>query len=161
MSISRYWPLIALILVSLLGGFALDFRDRQFDFLEFMHGFMGLFLLIFATLKIFDLAGFHRGFCSYDLLAQRFPIYGYLYPFLELLLALGYLSHFSSIIVYLVTFVLFTFGSYGVIRALLSGLKIDCPCMGSILSVPLSVVTLSEDIGMSVMALLLLWQWLL
>ena len=57
---------------------------------------------------------------------------------------------------YMLTIVILTFGSIGVIRALKAGLDINCPCMGSILDVPLSTVTLTEDIGMAVMALMLL-----
>lgn len=38
------------------------------------------------------------------------------------------------------------------ILALRRGLDIECPCMGSVLSVPLSTVTLVEDLGMAAMA---------
>lgn len=161
MSLLRYWPLLALVLVSIAGAIALDYRDSSLNFSDFMHGFMGLSLLIFATLKIFDIPGFQSGFSQYDLLAARFPIYGYVYPFLELLLSLGYLGGFVLPVVYLFTFLLFTFGSVGVIKSLLSGVKSSCSCMGSALSVPLSSVTLGEDIGMSIMSLLLLYEWLL
>jgi hypothetical protein len=51
---------------------------------------------------------------------------------------------------------LFVFGAIGVVMALREGLDIDCPCMGSVLSVPLSTVTLTEDVGMAVMAAILL-----
>lgn len=155
----RYWPLLSLVLLSIAGGLALDFRDGfAFDYFDFMHGFMGIFLLIFSALKIFDISGFRVSFSRYDLLGGLFPFYGYVYPFLELFLALGYLSHIFPIFIYSMTFILFSFGSLGVLRALRLGLKMDCPCMGSILSVPLSVVTLSEDIAMSIMSLLLLWE---
>jgi uncharacterized membrane protein YqgA involved in biofilm formation len=57
---------------------------------------------------------------------------------------------------YLATIALFLFGAIGVIKAVREGLDIDCPCMGSVLSVPLSTVTLTEDFGMAVMAAILL-----
>jgi hypothetical protein len=45
-----------------------------------------------------------------------------------------------------------TVGTIGVLSALQRGLDINCPCMGSVLDVPLSTVTLTEDIGMGLMA---------
>ena len=43
-------------------------------------------------------------------------------------------------------------GAIGVIRALRKGLDLRCACMGTVLDVPLSTVTLSEDIAMGLMA---------
>jgi hypothetical protein len=92
----------------------------------------------------------------YDLLAQRVRAYGYVYPYLELALGLAYLSFFLPAFTYVATIVLFLFGAIGVIRALRAGLDIECPCMGSVLSVPLSTVTLTEDLGMVLMAAVML-----
>lgn len=46
-------------------------------------------------------------------------------------------------------------GAIGVVLVLRKGLDIACPCMGNVLSVPLSTVTLSED-GLMALALLLM-----
>lgn len=146
-SISDYWPLIALVGVSVLAGAALTSQD-----VPWMAGFMGMFLVIFSLLKIFDLKGFRRGFKLYDLLARRFPNYALVYPFIELGLGLAFLSGIAPIATAWVTVVVFGFGTLGVISALQRGLDIDCPCMGSILSVPLSTVTLTEDLAMVGMA---------
>jgi hypothetical protein len=50
----------------------------------------------------------------------------------------------------------FLFGAVGVALALRKGLDIACPCMGNVLKVPMSTVTLTEDLGMAAMAALLL-----
>jgi hypothetical protein len=50
----------------------------------------------------------------------------------------------------------FSFGSVGVLHAIKNKLDINCPCMGTILNVPLSTVTLSEDIIMVLMAVYML-----
>ena len=121
-----------------------------------MHDFMGLFLLSFSMLKLFDLPGFAEGFQKYDLLAGKFRPYAFTYPFLELALALGYLSHWQPQFVYLATIVLMTFGAIGVFRTLAKGLDLKCACMGSSLNVPLSTVAVVEDVGMALMALLML-----
>ena len=146
-SIADYWPLIALVGVSALAGAALAMQG-----MGWMPAFMGVFLCVFALLKIFDLKGFRRGFKTYDLLARRVPNYALVYPFIELGLGLAYLSGIAPTLTQWVTIAIFAFGTLGVLSALRWGLDIDCPCMGSILSVPLSTVTLTEDLSMVAMA---------
>lgn len=151
-----YWPLIALLFVAILGASALLLGVGG-GFLDWMHFFMGLLLSQFALLKIFHPGQFCNGFQMYDLLAKRFRVYGLLYPFFELILGLGFLSFLYPAWIYLATTVLMFFGSLGVISALKKGLKINCPCMGNILNVPLSTVTLTEDLSMGTLSLLMLY----
>lgn len=146
-----YWPLVALIAVAALAAFALT-KPVAGGLTTWMHFFMGLFLCIFALLKLFHPSAFVDGFAMYDLLAKRLRGYGYVYPYIELTLGLGYLAFFQPPFVYGATIVVMGFGALGVIAALRQGLDINCPCMGSVLDVPLSTVTLTEDIGMVVMA---------
>ena len=153
--IRQYWPLISLIVVSVLSAFAINWRVAG-DMTVWMHYFMGIFLVIFSVLKIFHPAKFADVFEMYDMLAKHTRIYAYIYPLLELALGLSYLAFILPVLTYVLTIVVLTFGSIGVIKALRNGLDINCPCMGSILDVPLSTVTLTEDIGMALMALMLL-----
>lgn len=154
--IGDYWPLIALVLGSALSGLAIAAGFGEASMRGFMHGFMGVFLFVFALLKIFDLEGFKDGFAMYDLLAKRHSAYGYVYPFIELALAIAFLSFFMPQVTYIATIIVFGFGTIGVLGALREGLDMDCPCMGNILSVPLSTVTLTEDVAMVLMALMML-----
>lgn len=150
-----YLPLIAVVAVSALAASALTLGSDPAPAaaaLRWMHAFMGLFLLIFALLKLFDLSAFADGFQKYDLLAQHVRPYALVYPFIELSLALGYLAHWRPAVVYLVTVLVLGFGALGVIRALHKGLDLTCACMGTILKVPLSTVALTEDVAMAVMA---------
>ena len=117
-----------------------------------MRDFMGIFLLIFAMLKLFDVEGFADSFQKYDLLAAKSRGYAKLYPFLELGLALGYLSQWKPPLVLGATMILMSFGAAGVFRALRKGLDIRCACMGSSLNVPLSTVAVVENVGMVAMA---------
>jgi hypothetical protein len=103
-------------------------------------------------LKLFHPRDFAKGFQIYDLVAKKFSAYAYLYPFIELGLGLSYLSFAYPQITYLLTVLIMAIGAIGVIRALRKGLNVRCACMGTILDVPLSTVTLSEDIGMGIMA---------
>lgn len=154
-SIQKYWPLISLIIVSFLAACAINWNVNG-GMRVWMHYFMGVFLLIFSTLKLFHPSDFADGFEMYDILAKKSRIYAYAYPLIELALALAFLSFFLPVLTYLITIIVLTVGSVGVIKALQEGLDINCPCMGTVLDVPLSTVTLTEDIGMAVMAFILL-----
>lgn len=145
----KYWPLFSLILIAALAATALA---PQFDMEGWMHFFMGFFLCQFAMLKIFHPPKFVEGFQKYDLIAAKLPFYGYLYPVIELGLGLSYLAFFQPALVYLITMIVFGIGTIGVIRALLRGLELRCACMGTVLDVPLSTVTLTEDLVMIAMA---------
>lgn len=152
---ANYWPLLALIITSLLGAAAI-FYQAGHEAYEYMHYFMGIFLLFFSLLKLFDPIKFAQGFSMYDILAKRIKVYGYIYPLIELLLALLYLSFACKDLTYWATVVIFSVSGIGVIIALRKGLDLRCACMGSVLKVPLSTVTLTEDISMIIMSIALL-----
>ncbi len=153
--LKRYWPLFALILIAILGAMALV-HGTQKGLSAWMHFFMGFFLCQFAMLKLFNPSGFAEGFQMYDLVAKKFRSYAYLYPLIELSLGLSYLSFSCPIATYIVTIIVMGVGAIGVIGALKRGLDLRCACMGTVLDVPLSTVTLSEDIAMGVMACIML-----
>lgn len=149
--LSDYWPLLSLILVTALGGLAIIHHSGEGG-MAWMHYFMGLFLTCFALLKIFNPGKFADGFEMYDLLAKRSRAYALAYPYIELALGLAYLSFTAPLVTYSLTIAVMVLGAIGVIKALREGLDINCPCMGSVLNVPLSTVTLTEDLGMAAMA---------
>jgi len=147
-----YIPLGVLLAVTSLSAGARQFGVSEWSWTAWMHDFMGLFLVMFAMLKLFDLQGFVNGFGMYDLLAQRLRAWGYLYPFLELGLGLAFLARWQPTLTYSMTAALLGFGALGVLNALRTGLDVECACMGSALKVPLSTVALVEDVGMAAMA---------
>jgi len=154
-----YIPLMVIVVLAVLAAQAKQWHYAvAWSGMAWMHDFMGFFLLMFSMFKFFDLEGFADGFQMYDLLAKRLRVYAYIYPFLELGLGLGYLSHWQPRVIYSATVVLMIFGSLGVLRALAKGLDLECACMGTVLKVPLSTVALLEDIGMAVMAGGMLWS---
>lgn len=153
MNFKRYYPLFVLVAVAALGALALSSGK---SIMLWMHFFMGLLFCQFSMLKLFNLAQFAEGFQMYDLIAKRSPIYGHLYPFIELGLGLAYLAFIYPVVINVITICVTGIGAVGVFRALKAGLDVRCACMGTILNVPLSTVTLTEDIGMGIMALLML-----
>jgi hypothetical protein len=124
---------------------------------DFMLNFMGGFFLVFSGLKLLDIGGFARGYARYDLLAAKLPAYGYLYPLLELALGLAYITRMQLEAANWVTLVLMLFSGLGVVASLARGEKFKCACMGTMINVPLTNVTLVEDFGMAAMAAAMLW----
>lgn len=144
-----YMPLIVLFVVSILMALALS---RWSDLFFFMQFFMGSLLTLLSLVKLFNIQGFAKIFHLYDLLAQRVKFYGFVYPFLELFLGLGFLSGMYFPWFAAATFILMCFGSLGVLQAIRKKMDLQCACMGSILQVPLSYVSLGEDILMGVLS---------
>ena len=118
----------------------------------FMARFMGGFFLVFGGLKLLDLRGFVSAYAMYDLLATRVKAYGWVYPFLEIGLGLAYLAVPSEANLHLATLGLMAFSSLGVIWAVRRGEKVKCACMGTAFNLPMTTVTIVEDLGMAAMA---------
>src|SRR6266446_4119175 len=120
-----YIPLIVIVALTVLAACAKQFAYGGWDWMNWMHDFMGFFLVVFSMFKFFDMEGFADGFQMYDLLAKPFRSYAFIYPVIELSLGLGYLSHWQLTMVYAVTIVMMIFGSIGVFRLLFEALDIE------------------------------------
>jgi len=150
--ISAYYP-IFLIAAYILGVATLSsFSQGSIDWHKWMNLFMAGFFLVFSAFKFLDLKGFAEGYSTYDLLAKRWHAYGFIYPFLELCLGILYLTETQLFYTNLATVVIMGFSSIGVINSLLRKQQFQCACLGTILKVPLSIVTLVEDLTMVVLA---------
>ncbi len=119
---------------------------------------MGLFLVMLAMFKLFDIAGFKKGFAKYDITTQIIPAYGYLYPWLELGLGLWLLSMRVQEVALMATILFMSLGGIGILRSIIKGQKLNCACMGNILSVPLSTISIVENFGMVLMSLWMLFN---
>jgi len=148
-----YFPLVIILAVILAGSAALAGAG-----VPWMDAFMGLFFLVFALFKLLDVPGFVEGFGKYDLLTQQWRAYGYAYPFIELLLGCAWLGGISPGATAIVTLLVMNISVAGVLRALATGMDTRCACLGTLINVPLSTVSLLEDVLMAVMALLQLWM---
>ncbi|MDX2198748.1 MAG: cation transporter [Phycisphaerae bacterium] len=117
-----------------------------------MSGFMGGFFLVFSFFKLLDLRGFSTSYSTYDLIAAAWPTWGYVYPFIELTLGVAYVTGALPWLTNTATLGLMLVGAAGVLKALLRKRRIRCACLGTVLKLPLTQVTLAEDIVMAVMA---------
>ena len=147
-------PLFLIFGFLLLVSSALNFRG--FTTLDFMLDFMGLFFFVFSLFKFLDLSGFALSFAMYDPLAKRLPLYGRVYPFLELILGFLLLAKIQLPIALLVTVVLLSITTIGVCVVLLQKKQITCACLGTVLKLPMTQATFIENSVMIFMATFIL-----
>ena len=88
----------------------------------------------------------------YDLLAAKSREWAFAYPFVELGLGIAYLINFQPIATNIATLLLMSVGAAGVLQALRQKRRIRCACLGTGLNLPMTKVTLIEDLAMAAMA---------
>jgi len=152
-----YKPLLLVIFYILLVTFTVEIANGAFVLHRWMPNFMAGFFLVFSFFKMLDLTGFANSYSMYDLLAKRVPIYGFIYPFIELGLGTAYLLGWEPTITSIITFAVMTFSSIGVILAVMNKQKIRCACLGTGFNLPMSTVTIIEDLLMAAMAIWMLF----
>jgi len=130
--------------------------NGSFNWHAWMQNFMAAFFLAFSFFKLLNLKGFAESYSSYDIIAKKWPGWGYLYAFIELGLGIAYLVNFNPMVTNAVTFVVMTISIIGVLQSVLNKKKIRCACLGAVFNLPMSTITIIEDalmIGMSGLAL--------
>lgn len=124
---------------------------------ETMRYFMAGFFLTFSFFKLLDIKAFADAYAGYDLLAARWHGWGMIYPFVELALGLAYLANFAPMFTNWATLIIMGFSAIGVIRAVMNETQIRCACLGTVFQLPMSTVTIIEDVGMVFMAAAMLF----
>lgn len=124
-------------------------------------GFMGIALCLLAMLKLIDVPAFAASFRKYDLLSQRWPAWGRLYPGVELLVGLGMLLQpelaTASRLVGSAALLLGAMGMLSVGKAVfVDKLALNCACVGGNARVPLGVVSFTENLLMALMGAVML-----
>ena len=150
--LETYKPLLLIFLfISGVTGLSV-YEGGSLDVMKWMNYFMAGFFIVFSFFKFLDLDGFASSYAMYDLLAMRLKAYGYVYPYLELGLGIAYLTHFEPKWTFIATIVIMSFSSLGVILSVMDKRKIRCACLGAIFNLPMSTVTIIEDLLMVAMA---------
>lgn len=122
------------------------------DAMRWMGAFMAVFFLTFSFFKMLDVRGFAEGYGTYDVIAKRLPLYGLIYPFIELALGIAYVLAPLSPVTNIAALLVMGVSSIGVIQSVLRNAPFQCACLGTIFKLPLSRITLVEDLLMVVMS---------
>lgn len=150
--LATYYPLILIVTFILAGCAILQFRTGTWDWMAYMADFMGGFFVVFGFFKLLDLRGFADAFQTYDIIASKSRSYGFIYPFIEVALGVAFLLRFEPLWTNVVTLIVMLVGSAGVLKSLLDKREIQCACLGTVFDLPMTTVTLVEDVGMAAMA---------
>ena len=122
----------------------------------FMNHFMAGFFIVFSFFKFLNLRAFADSYAMYDIIAKKIPVYGYVYPFIELLLGIAFLTAFNPFLTNVATIIIMGISSIGVIESVLNKKKIQCACLGTVFNLPMSSITIVEDLLMVSMSLIML-----
>ena len=119
--------------------------------------FVSISMVLLGLQKLQDVERFATMFLNYDLLAQRWIRYGYVYPFVEtgagLLMMAGVLTWLSAPAALLVA----SIGAVSVFKAVyVDKRELKCACVGGDSKVPLGFVSLTENLMMIGMAVWML-----
>lgn len=150
--LSKFWPLILIFsFIYTLTILAVSVSG-EFDWVYAMRMFEGFFFIIFGGFKMINWAGFVNAYQTYDIIARYSRTYAYAYPLIELGLGVGYLTGFNLTLVNWITIFVMGISAVGVLQALMNKKEVQCACLGVVFRVPMTKVTLLEDILMIVMA---------
>ncbi len=119
--------------------------------------FIAFSMCILAIQKLRDVDGFATMFLGYDLLAQRWVPYAYLYPFGEALAGILMIARAFNWISVPVALFIGTIGTVSVFYAIyVQKRELKCACVGGSSNVPLGFVSLTENLMMIAMAVWML-----
>jgi copper chaperone CopZ len=155
-SITTYKPLI--LIVTFIAGVSLlsQYPFTGFSGMLWMRHFMAGFFIVFAFFKLLNLEGFANSYQMYDVIAARWKGWGKIYPFVELGLGVLYLINFAPFYTNIATAIILGISSIGVIESNLNKRKIKCACLGDVFNLPMSTVTIVENLTMVAMAIWML-----
>lgn len=155
-SVTTYKPLI--LIITFIFGVTLlaQYPFQSFSWMLWMQHFMAGFFIVFAFFKLLNLKGFADSYRMYDIVAGKWYSWGLIYPFIELGLGIMYMINWNPFITNVITIVVLGVSSIGVIKSNLNKQKIKCACLGDVFNLPMSTVTIIEDLTMVGMAVLML-----
>ncbi len=151
-TLKDFLPLISILAVIVLFTAYMLSTTSSPDVMFGMRMFMSGFFLIFGVFKIIKWKGFVQAYQEYDVLAKKSIFYAYLYPLIEIGLGLAYFFALNLLLTNIITLIIMLIGSYGVWLKLKEKEDIPCACLGVVFKLPMTKVTLFEDLLMALMA---------
>jgi glutaredoxin/uncharacterized membrane protein YphA (DoxX/SURF4 family) len=152
---TTYRQIVALFAVAALMAVALTWLLRGEVLIpRTAEWFVAISMILLGLQKLKDVEGFSTMFLNYDLLAQKWVPYGYIYPYAEagagVLMLAGVLTWISAPVALFIGLV----GAVGVFKAVyIDKRALKCACVGGDSSVPLGFVSLTENLMMVAMGL--------
>lgn len=147
-----YKPILLVFGYILVATLLVEAAAAAFDWMRWMRHFMAGFFLVFSFFKMLDIPAFAASYSSYDVVARHWQGWGYAYPFVELTMGALFLLDYNPLLTNGLTFAVMGVSTIGVVQSLLAKRKFQCACLGAVFNLPMSKVTLFEDVLMVVMS---------
>ncbi len=154
---AAYQPLFLIVTYILGVCILVQYPFDEFSGSLLMRHFMAGFFLVFSFFKLLNIRGFADSYALYDLVAARWRGWGFIYPFVELGLGILYLTNSFPTYTNWITIVVLGVSSLGVIKSNLDKRTIKCACLGDVFNLPMSTITIVEDVAMVAMAAFMLF----
>jgi glutaredoxin len=153
-----YRPVIAVFAVTALMALATSYGAfGEIVPLISFQWFIAFSMCVLAILKLRDIESFSGMFLGYDLLARRWVPYAYIYPFAEAAAGILMISRAFPWVSIPIALFIGGVGAVSVIKAVyMEKRDLKCACVGGDSNVPLGFLSLTENVMMVVMALVML-----
>ena len=150
-----YKPVIALFSIAACLAFAVTYLvSGMVISANTIPYFISISMVLLGLQKLSDLESFATMFLNYDLLAQKWVRYGYVYPFAEAGAGILMLAGVLTIISAPVALVISSIGAISVFKAVyIDRRELLCACVGGNTKVPLGFISLTENLMMLGMAI--------
>ena len=154
--LKSFVPLIIIFAFIIVFSEIASWWRQVFSYQSIMIDFMAGFFIVFGGFKLIKLSAFAEAYAMYDVVAKRSKLYAHIYPFLEIALGLAFLFRYQTIAVAWITLGLMIINSFGAYNGIRDKKVLMCACLGTVFKLPMSYVSLGEDIMMASMAILII-----
>ncbi|MEL7611786.1 glutaredoxin [Vreelandella titanicae] len=152
---TAYRPVIAIFVTALLIGLAISWVANGTLVAARMPEYaVATAMVLLGLQKLQDVESFSSMFLNYDLLAQHYVPYSYVYPYAETLAGVLMLAGAMLWLAAPLALFIGTVGAVSVFKAVyVDKRELKCACVGGSSNVPLGFVSLTENIAMVLMGL--------
>ncbi len=154
--LKSFVPLIIIFAFIIVFSVIASWWRQVFSYQSIMIDFMAGFFLVFGAFKLIKLSAFAEAYAMYDEIAKRVRAYGYIYPFVEIALGLAFLLRYEIVAVAWITLALMIINSFGAYSGIRDKKVLMCACLGTVFKLPMSYVSLGEDLLMAAMAVMII-----
>jgi len=154
---TTYKPIIAIFVTTFLMALSTAWAMDEMTLIRVTELFVAISMCALAIQKLKDLEAFSLQFLNYDLLAQKWVKYAYVYPFVEMLAGVAMISGFLTLVSAPAALFIGTVGAISVAKAVyIDKRELKCACVGGNSNVPLGFISLTENLMMMAMAMWML-----
>ncbi len=157
---TTYAPIIAIFATTFLMALSTAWALSELNLIRVIELFIAFSMCGLAIQKLRDLEAFSLQFLNYDILAQKWVKYSYVYPFVEMLAGAAMISGFLTILSAPAAIFIASINGYSVFKAnYIDKRELKCACVGGNSNVPLGFISLTENIMMVGMGFWMLFNF--